>query len=386
MKRAVHASDERSKLRPVEKAALPIDSRVRAATRTALVILLVVLALWVASDFLSALAWAAIIAITTWPIYTRFAALIARGRAPALAALLFTLLTGLALLVPVILTVHQLTQGSEGFARWVTQLRAEGLPVPGWVAQLPIAGEYLDRWWQTNLSNPKAMVEWLRGINIESITAWTSALGGALLHRLFLFLVTMIALFLVLRDGAWLAGRVLATTDLLLGGPGERLASKIANAIRGAVRGTVAVAIADGIILGMAYTLAGVPQPLMFAVLTMAFAMVPFGAWVVFTSATLVLLLHGGSLWEAAVLDRLLRVGVAHRRQFHSAGAHRRHDAAAFPAGVDRNSRRADIVRIGRPFPRSGDHGRASYGLARMDGNRGLSRSGLGGRRRSQRL
>jgi predicted PurR-regulated permease PerM len=302
MKRAVHASDERSKLRPVEKAALPIDSRVRAATRTALVILLVVLALWVASDFLSALAWAAIIAITTWPIYTRFAARIARGRAPALAALLFTLLTGLALLVPVILTVHQLTQGSEGFARWVTQLRAEGLPVPGWVAQLPIAGEYLDRWWQTNLSNPKAMVEWLRGINIESITAWTSALGGALLHRLFLFLVTMIALFLVLRDGAWLAGRVLATTDLLLGGPGERLASKIANAIRGAVRGTVAVAIADGIILGTAYTLAGVPHPLLFAVLTMAFAMVPFGAWVVFTSATLVLLLHGGSLWEAAGL------------------------------------------------------------------------------------
>jgi hypothetical protein len=51
------------------------------------------------------------------------------------------------------------------------------------------AGEYLDRWWQANLSNPKAMVEWLRGINIESITAWTSALGGALLHRLFLFLV-----------------------------------------------------------------------------------------------------------------------------------------------------------------------------------------------------
>jgi hypothetical protein len=63
MPRAVHASDERSELRPVEKAALPIDSRARAATRTALAILLVLLALWVASDFLSALAWAAIIAI-----------------------------------------------------------------------------------------------------------------------------------------------------------------------------------------------------------------------------------------------------------------------------------------------------------------------------------
>jgi len=302
MPRAVHPSDERSQLRPTEKAALPIDSRARTATRTALAILLVLLALWVASDFLSALTWAAIIAIATWPIYTRFAMLIAGGRAPAMAALLFTLLTGLALLVPVILTVHQIAQGSEGFARWVGQLRADGLPVPGWVAQLPIAGDYLDRWWQANLSNPKTMVEWLRGINIESITAWTSALGGALLHRLFLFLVTMIALFLVLRDGAWLADRVLATTDLLLGDPGERLASKIADAIRGTVRGTVAVAIADGTILGMAYILAGVPHPLLFAVLTMAFAMVPFGAWAAFTAATLILLLDGGTLWAAAGL------------------------------------------------------------------------------------
>jgi predicted PurR-regulated permease PerM len=295
-------SDERNDLRPTEKAALSIDSRARTVTRTAFAILLVLLALWVARDFLSALTWAAIIAITTWPIYARFAMLIAGGRVPALAALLFTLLTGLVLLVPVILTVHQIAQGSDAFARWVSQLRADGLPVPGWVAQLPIAGEYLDRWWQTNLSNPKAMVEWLRGINMESITAWTSALGGALLHRLFLFLVTLIALFLMLRDGTWLADRVLATTDLLLGDPGERLAGKIADAIRGIVNGTVAVAVADGVIIGMAYVLAGVPHPLLFAVLTMAFAMVPFGAWAAFTAATLMLLIHGSSFLMAVGL------------------------------------------------------------------------------------
>jgi predicted PurR-regulated permease PerM len=228
--------------------------------------------------------------------------LIVGGRAPALAALLFTLLSGLILLVPVILTVHQIAQGGDSFARWVGQLRADGLPVPGWIAQLPIAGEYLDRWWQANLSNPKGMVELLRGINIESITAWTSALGGALLHRLFLFLVTLIALFLVLRDGTWLADRVLTTTDLLLGHPGERLASRIADAIRGTVNGTVAVAVVNGTIIGMAYVLAGVPHPFLFAVLTTAFAMVPFGAWAAFTAATLILLLHGGGLLVAAGL------------------------------------------------------------------------------------
>jgi predicted PurR-regulated permease PerM len=298
-------SNDRSEFPPLEKTALPIDSRAQLATRTAFAILLVLLALWVASDFLTALAWAAVIAITTWPVYIRFATLISDDRSPGLAPLLFTLLTGLVLIVPIILTVHQITQGSDAFMLWVTNLRQDGIRVPGWVAQLPIAGEYLDGWWQANLSNPRAVVEWLRGVNgvnMESVTAWTSALGGELLHRLFLFLITLMALFLVFREGAWLADRVLDTIDRLLGDPGERLASKIADAIRGTVNGIVAVALAEAAIIGIGFVLAGVPHPLLFAVVTMAFAMLPFGAWAAFTAAALVLLFHGGSLLAAAVV------------------------------------------------------------------------------------
>lgn len=110
-------------------------------------------------------------------------------------------------------------------------------------AQLPIAGRYLDLWWRTNLSNPDVLVEWLRGVNIENLTSWTGALGGALLHRLFLFAITLVALFLVLRDGAWLADRALTTADHLVGYPGARLISRIAEATRATVNGTIAAAI-----------------------------------------------------------------------------------------------------------------------------------------------
>jgi predicted PurR-regulated permease PerM len=61
--------------------------------------------------------------------------------------------------------------------------------------------------------------------------------------------------------------------DRLLGAPGERLASKVANAIRGTVHGTVTVALAEAAIIGFGFVLAGVPHTLLFAVLTMAFAM-----------------------------------------------------------------------------------------------------------------
>src|SRR6202045_4344479 len=96
-------------------AGLLIDSRAQLATRTAIAILLVFLALWVASDFLSAMVWAAVIAITTWPVYIRFATLISDDRSLVLAPLLFTLLTGVVLVVPIVLTVHQITQGSDAF-------------------------------------------------------------------------------------------------------------------------------------------------------------------------------------------------------------------------------------------------------------------------------
>ncbi len=145
-------------------------------------------------------------------------------------------------------------------------------------------------------------MEWLRGVNIENITAWTGTLGGALLHRLFLFLITLIALFLVLRDGTWLAESALATAERLLGNPGERLVGKIADAIRASVNGTVAAAIIKGAVIGIAYILMGVPHPFLFATLTMALAMVPLGAWVALSTAALILYFHGGTLLAAAGL------------------------------------------------------------------------------------
>jgi predicted PurR-regulated permease PerM len=282
-----------------ERGALPIGSRAHVLMRAAFVTLLTLLALWVASDFLSALTWAALIAITAWPLYVRFATLVS---ARTLAPLLFTLLTGLVLVVPIILTVHQIAQGSDALVAWLRQLREGGIPVPAWLAQLPIAGEYLDHWWQANLSHPGGVFKWLGGVNLESITAWTGALGGALLHRMFLFVIMLAALFVVLRDGARLADRTLAAVDILLGRPGERLAGKLADAIRATVNGTVIVAVGEGAVIGIAYLLVGLPRPLFFTVLTIALAMAPFGVWAAVTGASLALYLQGGGPILAAGL------------------------------------------------------------------------------------
>src|ERR1700691_5767153 len=84
-----------SQLRPFEKPALLFDSRTRPLAGAAIAILGVLLAAWVVRDFLVALTWAVVIAITAWPIYARFQSLVFGGRAPGVAPLLVTLITWL---------------------------------------------------------------------------------------------------------------------------------------------------------------------------------------------------------------------------------------------------------------------------------------------------
>jgi predicted PurR-regulated permease PerM len=273
--------------------ALPVDARGRQTVRTVLALVLIAFAAWIAADFLSALAWAIVIAITTWPLYLSFAALIPAPLRRIAAPLLFTLLVGIILLIPLMLALQQLAQASDAFVRWVTELQKSGVPVPSWVAQLPFTGDLLVNWWQSNLSDPQAAGQWLRGLNLESFTAWTRTLGGEVLHRLMLFFITLVALFFIYRDGGWLSERALATADRFIGDPGERLATKIVEAVRGTVNGTVVIAVLEGIIIGLAYMVIGAPNALLLSLLTIAFAMLPLGAEIAVTAVSLMLLVQG---------------------------------------------------------------------------------------------
>jgi predicted PurR-regulated permease PerM len=276
-----------------QEAPLPMDGRTRVVSRTILATILVLLALWIAQDFLAPLGWAIVIAIACWPIYLRFAKLFSNSRGTTLAPLLFTALVGLLLFFPVGLAVHQVSQEGQAIAQSISEYRRNGIPVPNWLHKVPAVGEHVTRWWQVNLSDAKAAGEWIGATDTKNDAAVTRAIGAQVLHRMFLFVVSLIALFGLLRHGPWIANRVLEVADRLLGDPGERLASKMVDAVRGTVNGTMTVAVVEGGLIGIAYLIAGLPNALLFTLLTMAFAMLPFGAWAVFTTGSILLALQG---------------------------------------------------------------------------------------------
>lgn len=278
---------------------LGLDARARLAARAALAVALVGLALWIASDFLPALIWAGIFAMTTWPLYVLFASRFAHKTSSIAAALVFTLLIGLIIFLPLALATYQVAQQSELLLAWIAKSRENGIPVPEWAAQLPIAASAITEWWKTNLSDPKMAARWFETINAENSAGWIRSIGGQLAHRSFMFFISLMALFVILRNGSWIAQRALDTADRIFGDPGERLAGKMVLATRGTMNGTVIVAVAEGLLIGIAYFLAGVPDAVLFIILTVAFAMLPFGAWAAFTAAAAVLLLSGASAWAA---------------------------------------------------------------------------------------
>jgi predicted PurR-regulated permease PerM len=172
--------------------------------------------------------------------------------------------------------------------------------MPDWIHRLPLIGQHLDAWWRTHLTQPQSAEQLLNGIDSATLTNWSETLGGALLTRLLHAFVTFLALFGLLRNGDAIGGRVLTTTDRWFGRPGERLAEDMALAVRGTVNGTIVVAVGEGILIGLGFIVAGVPNAALFAILTTAFAMLPMGAWLAFGTAAVVLVVTGGSVAAAA--------------------------------------------------------------------------------------
>jgi predicted PurR-regulated permease PerM len=273
---------------------LPLHPGARLSARVALAIVLLGLALWTAADFLPALIWAAILSLAIWPLYERVTSRMSGGQS-TWAALLFTLLVALTLFVPMALATYQIAQQSDLLVNWIKQSRDNGIQVPEWIARLPLAADSVEQWWRENLTKPEAAAAWLQSVNVDQASDVVKTFGGQLLHRAFMFFVSLIALFVFLRNGHVIAPGVLNTADRIFGDPGEGLAEKMADAIRGTVHGTIVVAVAEGLLIGIAYVVAGVPNPLMFIMLTIAFAMLPFGAWVAFAAAALTILVGGGS-------------------------------------------------------------------------------------------
>ncbi len=262
--------------------------------------------------FLGPLLWATLLAFMVFPLNVKLRAAF-RGRA-SLAALLLTLASILMLVVPAIfLGVIFGRQASELVGQLQTSAAQHQIRRPSDVLQLPQV-DRLVQWVESSLPISSDQIRDSLLSAGQQIIQSIISLGGSLFASVFGLIVAIIlALFLLfffLRDGERMVTRAMVVVPL----DDRRKASllaHLASVIRATVLSSLVTALVQGTLIGIGFALAGLPWPIVFAVLSMGAAMIPFvGTAVVWIPAAVWLLLtgHWGAalffvIWGAAVVS-----------------------------------------------------------------------------------
>jgi len=255
--------------------------------------ILLLLGGWVLHSFLALLAWAIVLAITTWPIYRRLLTLgESHGKVTWSAASLILLIAAI-ILVPVGFGLSRLLIEAQSLGQIFTTAQNAGIPVPAWLQTLPMIGGWAADFWQHALGSPEAANESLHWLGTGHAVTYTKEFASQLLHRFFSFLTVLLVLLFVYQHGDSLARQVLASSRKLFGETGVRYLLHATIAVRATVNGMVLVGIGKGLLMGVGYALVGVTHPAVLGAMTGIFAMIPFAAKLIFGACSLVLIAEG---------------------------------------------------------------------------------------------
>src|SRR5262249_47011432 len=233
--------------------------------RIILITVLVALAVWVLRRFLPELAWAAVLAIATWPLREW---LTAKGVRTSTAAISLAALVGVLIVGPLVALAVQMAREAVVIVEGVRDLRESGLGTPDWVAQLPLVGDYAAAWWAEHLADPEAAKELLGRAESMGVVQWGRSFGSELIGRLVVLAFTLLTLFFAYRDGPRIIEQTRTIADRLFGPSGEHLGKEAILAVRATVNGLVLVGLAEGAVLGVAYFVAGGGPPPLFCFVT----------------------------------------------------------------------------------------------------------------------
>ena len=257
--------------------------------------LLVLLALWIVRGFFSAVAWACVISIALWPLLQRVAGQRwLKGRTTVIAAC-FTAVIMLLVVLPVGLGIAQAASEARDLTVWFRSAQENGIPMPDFLMHLPFGSEQIAMWWHANLDHSLRESPAMKGLHGQAVVTIGQRFGARALHVVVLFAFMLVTLFVILQAGPRLPNTLIRGARRAFGADGAQLIERMAVAVRGTVTGLIVVGLGEGLLLGVAYGVIGVPHAALLALVTAVAAMLPFCAPIVFFGAALWLLVQGSA-------------------------------------------------------------------------------------------
>ncbi|WP_080951181.1 AI-2E family transporter [Neorhizobium galegae] len=261
---------------------------------------------------------ALVIGFASWPLYREL--LRRTGGNTTIGASLAIIFILTFLIVPIGIAISYTIGEVRQWIIWAAEVNRFGAPPPAWITGLPWVGEWLGIQWVQHVGSPGAVGELIQivsGANIGNIYRAIVAAGDGAFHLVLTLLFMLIALFFVYRDGGSFSEQIDLLGERILPTRWERISRVVPRTISSTVTGQTLIAIGEGIVLGIAYWIAGVPSPVTLGVLTGLMALIPGGAPLSFTLISFYLVANGAYvaggalfLWgtvELFIVDKTLR-------------------------------------------------------------------------------
>lgn len=283
-----------------------------------MLVLLLVACVYFFYGFIVPVLAALVIAFTAWPLYRNLHEAVGYRR--NWSATIALMLAILFLIIPVLIVGSYAINEAIIWLDWAVQANTNGAPMPVWLDDIPFIGLWLEEQWTEYLSHPGMIGEVVQvtsGENIGSIYRGVLAASGSVLNLGLTVVFMLITLFFVFRDGRAFTAQLDRMGNYILPTRWERISRIVPAAVRATVLGMGLIAVGEGIILGVAYWIAGVPSPVMLGLITGIMALIPGGAPLSFTLVSIYLMASGSPLagvllflWGATelfIVDKFLR-------------------------------------------------------------------------------
>jgi len=287
-------------------------SRTNDLTRSALALLfigiLIAASFWVLTPFITALIWATMIVISTWPLMLSVQARLWGRRSLAVTFMSLTLL--MVLVVPLWFSIVTIVERSDEIVGWTRSLSTFSVPPPPvWVGNLPVVGGKLtQKWNQVAAISPTELSERLTPY-VGKAVKWFAGKAGDIGLMIVQFLLTVIIAAILYASGEKAASGVRLFARRLAGQQGEDAAILAAKAARGVALGVVVTALVQSVLGGSGLLLSGVPAAGLLTAVMFMLCLAQVGPGLVLIPSVIWLFWQDQTMWGSVMVVWTIIVG-----------------------------------------------------------------------------
>lgn len=249
----------------------------------ALIIAIVVGCGFVLRPFILPILWAAILCFATWPLYELLLRWV-RGRKNIAAGLMILILL-LVLFIPFLLIGLTITDSIHFVVDWTKTHGDASLPSPPeWVERVPFVGKAIYEYWSKLVVNAGPTMSWLKP-RFQQGGVWLLQHSLDVVSGIVEMAVSLMIAFFLYREGVAVVERFREGFQRISGDFALHLINVVQGTVKSVVYGMIGTALAQATVAGIGFAIAGVPSPILLAMLTFFMSFIPGGPVLVWLGA-----------------------------------------------------------------------------------------------------